>query len=77
MGQTAQLLQRVLEIGREPVELDLCGRIPSDQLTDERQPDEQRGQLLLRTIVKIALERAPLDLAGGRDASARFPQLSQ
>ena len=77
MRQITQLLDRLVEIAFELAELGAARRTGLDLFAGEREPDAQRDEALLCPVVEIALEPAPLDLAGGDDAVARLAQLAQ
>ena len=74
--EVAQLLHRLLEVGADLVEhrLGLLG-IVVGELAREPHAHRERDEVLLRAVVQVALDRAPLGVAGLDDACARGAQL--
>ena len=66
----------VLDVALDLVDhRDRVVRVVLDRVTGEAQLDGQRHEVLLGTVVEVALELAPLGVAGGDDAGARLLQL--
>ena len=76
MREVAELLDRVLEVGADLVEhrLGLLG-ILVGELTREPHVHRERDEVLLCPVVEVALDLAPLGVAGLDDACARGAQL--
>ena len=74
--EVAQLLHRVLEIGRDLVEHLLRGvGIGVGELSREPRAHRQRDEVLLRAVVQVALDAAPFEVGGLDDAGTGAPQL--
>ena len=76
MREVAQLLHRLLEVGRDLVEHLLGGvGIGVGELACEARAHRQRDEVLLRAVVQVALDAAPLEVGGLDDARAGAAQL--
>ena len=69
MGQDAQLGDRVLEVALDLVDhRQRVGGIVLDRVLGETQLDGEGDEMLLGAVVEVALELAPLGVAGRDDA---------
>ena len=76
VGQRAQLLDGVLHVALDLVDhRDGVVRVVLDGVTGQAQLHGQRDEVLLGAVVQVALELAPLGVAGGDDAGPRLLQL--
>ena len=75
MREVPQLLGGVLDLGAELLQQAGQLGILSGQLSGQEQPDGQRGEVLLGTVVQVALDAAALGAGGGHDARPRGLQL--
>ena len=74
--QLAQLLERLPELPAGALELAMGGRrIGVDQPVGDAQRDGEPHEPLLRAVVQVALQPAPLCVAGGDDPRPRGRQL--
>ena len=76
VGQVAQLLDRVLHRVAERVE-HLGGGlgVVGEHVLGEAEVHRQRHEVLLGAVVEVALDLAPLGVAGGHDAGTRGAQV--
>src|SRR4051794_41830416 len=76
--ELAQLLQRLRELVAGRADELLRERwVVADAALDHPQLERDRDESLLRAVVEVALEPAPLRVAGGDDALARGAQLGE
>ena len=69
MREVAQLLHRLLQVGADLLEHRLGGvGVGVGDLPHEVHADGQRHQVLLRAVVQVALDAAPLRVTGFDDA---------
>ena len=68
MGELPELLDRLLHLARQLVEhLRPGGRIVRDDVAGQTEVDGQGHQMLLRTVVEIALDPPPFGVAARHD----------
>ena len=71
MREVAQLLDGLLEVGGDLVEHLLGGiGVGIGQLAGETRAHRERDQVLLRAVVEVALDPAPLGVGGVDNAGA-------
>ena len=71
MREVAELLHRLGDRPGQLVQDRLClGRVGFDQTLGRAQVRRQPDQVLLRPVVQVALDPAPLGVGGGHDARA-------
>lgn len=75
MNPAGELAQRLVELAPGFLEDVPRARLRSELRLQRPQVKRQRDQPLLRAVVQIALEPAPLGLSDFHDAGARTPQL--
>ena len=74
--EIAQVVDRRLRVALEPSqEFAHLRRIPIDHRVGEPELHTERDELLLRPVVDVALELAPLSVLGGDEALSRRAQL--
>ena len=74
--EVAQLLHRLLEVGRDLVEHLLGGvGVGVGELAGEAGAHRERDEVLLRAVVQVALDAAALEVGGLDDAGAGAAQL--
>ena len=71
MRERANVLEGVPDIASElPQQLSRGGRILLGELAGHAEVDGERDQLLLRAVVDVTLDTAPLGVSGCDDAAA-------
>ena len=75
LGEVSELVQDLLELGAEVRKPESNLRIRLGELCGHPDPDAQCDEMLLRAVVKIALDPAALDVSCRHDAGARCAEI--